>query len=188
MKTILLSYNEVQSIARKAARGAGFPHGAADDIGQAAVWLSARGVDAISVVVGTLAVQGVSVVLDGFAAIDALCCGERDDVPLLGGAESLLLLGFAGAAARETGLRLSLDFGGGDSLSLTRLRDAAQLAPATLRLMPGCEDLDGDVARRPAAIDAEAYAAALVLAAKTYVPASDLSRTRGAGAGTTDND
>ena len=33
-----------------------------------------------------------------------------------------------------------------------------------------------------------ACAAALALAARTYVPASDVSRAKGAGAGTTDND
>lgn len=191
MTTVLLSYNEVQTLARKAASGAGLPHGIAEDIGQAAVWLSARGVDAIRVVVAALADHWPAI-LAGQAAIDALCCGETEEVALDDRDCGLLLIGLAGAAAMNAGLGLAVRLGNGDVVPLMRGSDVVDRIPSAvaLRLL---SDAVGDVsacfgARRPAATDAEAYAAALGLAAKTYVPASELSRVQGAGAGTTDND
>ncbi|MDX3974911.1 DUF3726 domain-containing protein [Shinella sp.] len=192
MTTILLSYNEVQSVTRKAASGAGLPHGAADDIGHAAAWLSARGVDAVRTVVDALGddERGRQAILRDQAAIDALCCGETEQVLLRDRNYGLLLIGLAGAAAMETGLNLAVQQVDGDVVPLARLSDAGGMLSAmkTLRLLP---DNDAPVCSgslRPMATDAVAYAAALGLAARTYVPASDLSRARGAGAGATDND
>ncbi len=45
-KTITLSQNETESLCMKAARGAGFSWGLAEEAGFAAGWLAARGVDA----------------------------------------------------------------------------------------------------------------------------------------------
>jgi hypothetical protein len=192
MTTILLSYNEVQSLARKAASGAGLPHGVAEEIGHAAVWLSARGVDAIRIVVDALGdeAQGRQAVLRDQAAIDALCCGEIEQVLSTDQAHGLLLIGLAGAAAMDTGLNLAVQQGNGDVVPLARVSDAAGLPPTmrTLRLLPDDDAPACSGSPRPTATDAAAYAAALGLAARTYVPASDLSRAQGAGAGTTDND
>lgn len=190
--TILLSYNEVQSLTRKAAGGAGLPHGMAEDIGRAGAWLSARGVDAVGIVVAALGddARGGQALLLGQAAIDALCCGEIEHVSLQGRKESTLLIGLAGVAAMETGLNIGLEHGNGDVVPLAGVSNASGLMTDTraLRRLP-----DGDASAcsgtpRPAATDAVAYAAALALAARTYVPATDFSRARGAGAGTTDND
>lgn len=192
MTTILLSYNEVQSLARKTACGAGLPHGVADDIGHAAVWLSARGVDAIRIVVEALGDHacGAQAVLRDQAAVDALCCGETGQVSLQDREHGLLLIGLAGAAATNAGRNLAARLANGNVLPLAQVSDARDLIPdlKALSLLPD----DGEPFRpgspRPAATDAAAYAAALGLAARTYVPASDISRARGAGAGTTDND
>ena len=129
MTTILLSYNEVQSLARKAASGAGLPHGVAEEIGHAAVWLSARGVDAIRVVVDALGdeAQGRQAVLRGQAAIDALCCGETEQGLPEDQAYSLLLIGLAGAAAMDTGLNLTVQQGNGDVAPLARVSDVGGL-------------------------------------------------------------
>ncbi|MCR6502438.1 DUF3726 domain-containing protein [Shinella sp. CPCC 101442] len=193
MTTILLSYNEVQSVTRKAANGAGLPHGVAEDIGLAAVWLSARGVDAIGTVVEAFAegVEPPQSIFDALAAVDALCSAAVNVVPLPDRASGLLILGLGGTAALDMGLGIALDRGDGDVVPLARLSDATGPIPsvAVLRRLPG-EDAATEFlgAPRPAATDAKAYAAALALAARTYVPASELSRTQGAGAGTTDND
>lgn len=181
--TILLSYNEIQSVARKAGSGAGLPYGVAEAVGHAAVWLSARGIDAVSTVVAALA-DGAAI-LDGLAAIDALSAGETRRVALSDDAAGLLLLGLAGAAMQGE-IAFGLDRGQGGVVPLAGLRDISLSLPAVL-----CRVREGGSAAatpRPAACDAAAYAAALALAAKTYVPASELSRTLGAGAGTTDND
>lgn len=181
--TILLSYNEVQSTSRKAASGAGLPYGVAEAIGHAAAWLSGRGVDAVSVVVAALA-DGPAI-LDGLAAIDTLAAGETAHVALKDDSAGLLLLGLAGAAMQQE-VAFALDRGRGGIVLLAGLRDVSLALPALL-----CRAREGGVASttpRPAASDTEAYATALALAAKTYVPASERSRTLGAGAGTTDND
>lgn len=194
MTTILLSYNEVQSVARKAASGAGLPHGVAEDIGQAAAWLSARGVDAVGAVVEALAdgVEGRPAIFDALAAVDALCSAAANVVPLQDRASGLLMLGLAGTAAMDIGVGVAVDRGDGDVVRLARLTDATRPMPSVtvLRRVPddGAADAEFSSAARPAATDAKAYAAALALAARTYVPASELSRIQGAGAGTTDND
>ena len=192
MTTILLSYNEVQSLARKAASGAGLPHGVAEEIGHAAVWLSARGVDAIRIVVDALGdeARDRQAVLRDQAAIDALCCGETEQVLPADQAYGFLLIGLAGAATMGTGLNLAVQQGNGDVVPLARVSDAGGLLPTmkTLRLLPDDDAPACSGTTRPTATDATAYAAALSLAARTYVPASDLSRAQGAGAGTTDND
>jgi len=192
MTTILLSYNEVQSLARKTACGAGLPHGVADDIGHAAVWLSARSVDAIRIVVEALGDDacGVQTILRDQAAVDALCCGETRQVSLQDREHGLLLIGLAGAAATNAGLNLAVQLGYLDVVPLAQVSDARDLIRdlKALSILPD----DGEPVRpgspRPAATDTAAYAAALGLAARTYVPASDFSRAQGAGAGTTDND
>lgn len=186
---ILLSYNEVLSTTRKAASGAGLPHGVAEEIGHAAVWLSARNVDAVGIVVRALSGNGPQSILTGLATVDALCCGEGSEEAVLESADcSLLLLALAGVASGNAGLSLAIQREDGSLLSL----DAACLEPAAarlrlVRLREGAAD-DVALSPRPAATSEAAYAAALALAAKTYVPASDLSRAMGAGAGTTDND
>lgn len=190
MSDILLSYNEVSSTARKAASGAGLPHGVAEEIGHAAAWLSARNVDAVGIVVRALSGNGPQSILAGLATVDALCCGEGPEEAALEGADcSMLLMALAGVAAENAGLSLAVKREDGSLLSLDAA--CACLEPATrLRLVRRGE---GDTSKetlspRPAATSEAAYAAALALAAKTYVPASDLSRAMGAGAGTTDND
>lgn len=188
--TILLSYNEIQSIARKAASGAGLPHGVAEEVGNAAAWLSIRGVDAISLVVDALAEgEGCAAILDGLGAIDELCAGGTGTVALDGDA-AVLLVGLAGAAAAERGDALGLDRDIGTIVPLACLNDVRSLSmPVVLCLVgEGAIASRVAVAPRPTATGAAAYAAALELAARTYVPASELSRTLGAGAGTTDND
>lgn len=189
MTTILLSYNEVQTLARKAACGAGLPHGVAEDVGQAAVWLSARGIDAVGVVIDALGSQAE--ILGDQSAIDALCCGETAEIAFEGRSCSLMLIGLAGAVAANTAMNLNLRYDGGvEPLALAA--NPAELAASALSLRLHSPP-DGGMpmprrSPRPAATDAAAYAAALGLAARTYVPASELSRAQGAGAGTTDND
>jgi len=189
MTTILLSYNEVQTLARKAACGAGLPHGVAEDVGQAAVWLSARGVDALAVVVDALG--SPTEVLVAQSAIDALCCGEAAEVAFEGRNCRLMLIGLAGAVAADAEMNLALRRDGGvEPLALVANPADLVLTALSLRLNPTA---DGGMpvprrSPRPAATDTIAYAAALGLAARTYVPASELSRAQGAGAGATDND
>lgn len=52
---MVLSLNEVQVTAKKAARGAGYPWGIAEEAGQAARWLCSHGLDGCAALAGVLA-------------------------------------------------------------------------------------------------------------------------------------
>ena len=170
-----LSANEVQSLAAKAAKGAGFPPGQAESFGRAAVLHLADGRDA----------RALSAALK-----------DPHDSPIL----RLALLGddiLAACTAMKGSAELTLN------------PDDAELALAYARLVPvrlkDCEltlrddqprlRVDADLgtpcrAKLPPRIDMpDALQAELQeLARKTYVPATEASRRRGAGAGLTDND
>lgn len=62
---MLCSLNEIQTLATKAARGAGLPWGLADEAGRAARWLEARGLAGLSALHSTL---------EGLSTQDWRCC------------------------------------------------------------------------------------------------------------------
>jgi hypothetical protein len=121
---IEMSLNEVETLAAKAARGAGLSWGGAEEIGRAARRIARSGGDWPSLVLGL-------------------------DSPAPG--------------------------------------DAALEAQVLARLETEMQALGEGTATR-AAVATAVLAALEVLAARTYVPASALSRVLGAGAGLTDND
>ena len=184
------SMNEVEALARKAARGAGFGWGHAEDAGRATRWLCQHGLD------GSAALARYLDALSGDLAcpirLGAALSDSRPDetkVELGTLAEPLLVLPFVADVARASqtdwvlrsatgwaclgpdgGARMSGELGG----PLTLIRDQAQ----------------GDVlppVRR--AVVTEAAAQILQrFAARTYAPATEESRLAGAGAGVSDND
>lgn len=207
------SLNEIEMVLRKAAAGCGFPHGLAEDIGRAGAWLCAQGRDGLGaglagVAAGRAAPGGIHydarekafadarVAWCGPSAVDLLQCVETGDMVRLTGIDApLLLVGFAGLAARDTGISLSFSNGcavlvGPGGLDM---RGAMPSAGADAALaVTGRPDRSGPGVHEPSQdgidIDAALWAEALALAARTYVPASDASRATGAGAGDIDND
>ncbi|MDW5317062.1 DUF3726 domain-containing protein [Rhizobium sp. PL01] len=209
MMQISLSFNEVQSSARKAAAGAGLAYGVAEDIGIAAAWLSARGIDGIAATIR--AVETVSpdrrkdiapasatrVAIEGLAAIDTLCAGKTGDSIVLDRVDApALLAGLAGVAAANLGLAIQLTFPNGQNLLLPHARDIAAALDGALEIdislmclgEIGNNPADQSLPARPHACDEIAYRKAMRLAARTHVPASEASRNRGAGTSKTDND
>lgn len=168
--------NEVGAMVAKAARGAGFPVGQAEDLGRVAVYLAASGGDCrlisaalqeepapVDVNWGTeaISVNAGPAILIGPIVCDAFALGCTR--AKLADAEQVLLicayLAQAGIAATVQGAEV--------------MRDAQGLEPGA----PG-----------PVEIADEDWAIWADLAARTYVPESDASRAAGAGAGLTDND
>lgn len=195
METVQLSYNEILNTARKAASGAGLAFGVAEEIGQAAVWLSRHGLDGLRIVIDAVDVPGCAQVLNGLSVIDLLQAHEDPPAREIDtGACALLILGLAGAAEATTGIRFAVRTG--PSTMALRNADktgllALQHAPViTLERLTGTGSDEPVHARmpRPPATDLATFNAASALAAKTYVPASEASRLTGAGAGTSDND
>lgn len=185
-----LSANEVQRLARKAATGAGAPAGLDDDAGRAAEWLELRGR------------RGLALLLEDLKAgcADADRCRPQRIEPdrlVFDDASSFLVGGVVadwalsgGAAARIEGVR-----------SVTAL--SAFLDPAGWRaesdgrdvqLMPGVARAN---AKAPSVADRllngvevedAVYDGLNEFARNTLVPASALSRSRGAGAEVDDNE
>ena len=205
------SLNEIDMTVRKAAVGSGWPWGLAEDIGRAAAWLCEYGEDGAGAALvalreeprpadmtmsdGAAAFASAQAAQAGPAALDLLAAGSGIDHVALQDLDSpLLLVGIAGVLTAEYRLTIEL---------LAGVKRFALVGPEGLQLsMHVCKPGASIVAQRttpnpplasvpivPALdINDEAWSAITALAARTYVPATDESRLRGAGAGLTDND
>lgn len=170
------SANEVSSLAQKAARGAGFPPGQAETFGRAAARHLASGGEA-DALTRALADPADSPILrlpllldDILRALEAT--GPTITLTLQPGDEAL-----AESYARLLPLRYT-------RCTVTREDDG--LPRLTLTADPGAAERPLLPPRIPA--PADLVDALGLLAAQTYVPASDASRSAGAGAGDIDND
>lgn len=202
------SYNEISMTVKKAALGAGLEYGLAEDVGRAAHWLCARGHDGVAIAhaaiisaAGETACRyrsgvfaGAHAATAGPSALDLARTGfpvelENLDVPLL-------LAGLAGAEAGMAAIRFHLTLGdndaivisaGGPDRALDTLQPGADVCVSAEPLAQTGQSAAGQDSAG-ADVDETTWNRIEALAAKTYVPASDASRTRGAGAGLTDND
>lgn len=200
------SLNEVESLFKCAAVGAGLPYGVAEDTATAAVCLILCGQDGAAVALAAFATgmqptqtqqQGKQRRLSGsgvgvcLAAVDALFAGA-EEVRIDNVEAPLLLAGFAAAAANDYGAVIRLAFSNATIFTARpgELQTAAALPPpggqVTLTQTPATTA----VLRRPARIEIDDWHwhALQQLAAQIYVPANAASRETGAGAGLTDND
>ena len=150
---VTFAFNELESLLKKAAIGAGFSVGHAMAIASAGVWLGRRGFPVCDIVCraiaggpresvmrsvnGDMVFEAARVGVDGVAGIDLLLAGlARDVVTLEGLDEPRLLVGLAGMAAsapgmsprpREVELSRSVERSGTNRARLAR----AQMTPAS---------------------------------------------------------
>ena len=208
-----LSLNEVEALAKKATRGAGYPWGLAEEAAKATRWLCERDVDGCSELAGLLE-QSDGSDLSHWSPVDEgttwvprgkkLCpiitgAALSDRANDLRSAElrikrvehPLLLAPFAGWSARhlETTVALAWDetvvCTDGHDLSI---EGSASDGSGDVTVLTG-----GDMARpnqrrtrsEPRSGDFDALNR---FAQKTYAPATEESRLKGAGAGLSDND
>lgn len=208
------SLNEIEALSRKAARGAGFTWGQAEEIGKAVRWLEAHRLPGAQTLAAYLQARQTSdsekmqpdldteparapggaicPVLAGLMLSDGLGDGPR--IVLEGMRAPLLLLPFlaAAAAARGTAISLSLDgaelcLGADETLRATAMPGSAAVADVTLHFA----DTQRGTLVQPglrSACPADAAETLNGFAAHTYAPATEESRLAGAGAGLTDND
>ena len=207
------SLNEIEMVLRKAAAGCGYPFGLAEDIGRAGAWLCAQAQDGVAAGLAglasgeagpcrtryepeTMTFAAARVAWCGPSAVEfALCADVGDAIGLTGLDAPLLLVGFAGIAARDTGISLSFSNGcdalvwPGGLVMRGPMPSAGVDATVAVTGEPGCFRLGvQEPSQDGIYIDAALWAVALALAARTYVPASETSRATGAGAGDIDND
>jgi hypothetical protein len=192
---IELSLNEVEMLSAKAARGAGFSWGLAEDIGRAARRIAVEDENWAPALLGLLET------MQSFAPPDPARAarwrkGEADvpaerplcpirtaalllDDPPEAGAMPLTILDVGLPAWLGAMLRRS---------NLSVARPAAALTPRTDVVIEHRDEAGLSVAGRRGAIDQRTLAALNAFAARTYVPESERSRVRGAGGGRVDDE
>lgn len=209
---IELSLNEVEMLAAKVARGAGFSWGLCDDIGKCARALAAGRLpwapsllalaqDASALVAPTLSLSAGPAILP--AASGSRLCPVRagaliaDSPHLVTSplridhvAHPLWLVGFA--VLWNTPRTVSWHGAYADvrdGVIAAQADDGGWLAPnaiVTVGTAPG--DVREPDRRRRAVVDAKVFEALGAIAARTYVPASASSRATGAGGSRTDDE
>lgn len=201
-----LSLAEIDALCRKAARGAGCPWGMAEEAGKAARWLASHGLPGPEALAALLdaprtcrcgkdeQAPGCSLALGAQLSDEAeaiVCHGARFGAV----AQPLLMLAQAGQAAAALGMPVALQWTGfhaicvPDGLSL----EHAQTQDTAVAADVACTPALPPASVRPPATGARAVAPAALdrlerLAAVTYAPATDASRTSGAGAANLDTE
>jgi Protein of unknown function (DUF3726) len=217
MTTIVVSLNEVESTVRKAFRGAGYHWGEAEEAGKAAVWLVRRKLPVMQPLLrllrsldGPIASRRPVVGDTIWRAAGGRLCPVLTGIVLADSATDLrngseirfenlllpqLLTPFAALAAKQSQLNISVHWhgnrivvqGGGYRGDLANAEDqatallTAQSPSSTFETMATGEG-------KTLNIESEHWGELNRFAGETYVPASERSRTAGAGAGLTDND
>ena len=208
-----LSLNEIEATAKKAARGAGYPWGLAEEAGKATRWLCSHDVDGC----GTLAelleqVDGKDIAgwlpntgHGPWAAKDGILCplatgaaisDYAHEIPASGillevVASPMLLVPFAALLAQEIERPVTVAIGVLDVCTDGEGLSAADLPPhspsaASICIGGAIEQTRKSLQR--ASPDPDTWEVLLAFAHRTYAPATEESRLRGAGAGLSDND
>lgn len=191
-----VSLNEVDALAKKAVRGAGYAWGIAEDAGKAVRWLCARDVDGCAALARFLdgpEREGLCPLTAGVALSDAAEGLWAAPLQLQGVLQPVLLVPFAGMAARAVDSWVSVEWDGaqvwtdGTALSVAG-HVAGSRSDVTVALGRGPSS--GALRRRVsrAAPTAATQDVLLRFAHLTYAPATEASRLSGAGAGVSDND
>ncbi|WP_306045647.1 DUF3726 domain-containing protein [Nioella sp. MMSF_3534] len=208
------SLNEIEALSRKAARGAGYSWGLAEEAGRAVRWLEARGLPGAQALVDHLkrvdgqdlasftpdaddwtAPDGTACpILAGTMLADGMAGSGPDPITLPDLASPLLLLPFlswmATAQGRTVGIGVAdtaVTLSPEGTLTQTKDIPSPVSAPVTLRF--GVDPAGDTVAEGlRSACSADTVAALNSFAHRTYAPATEESRLAGAGAGLTDND
>jgi hypothetical protein len=215
---VALSLGEVESLARKAAKGAGYPWALADAAGAAARGVAGLGGDPSAALLSLFARIAAGPALRDFAPqapsgdwqarggvlcpiqAGALMVDLARDFPDSGQAlrevwAPALILAAAADVARLSSLSLTVAWRGG---LVTLGEDGAALSKGVAKLLaeevadlyihPGGDPLTPAAPARRAWIAPDRLARLEAFAARTYAPATEASRTAGAGAGLSDND
>lgn len=204
------SFNEIEATLMKAAVGGGLPHGVAVDAARAGVWLCRHGQDGVGSVLSALRQADDVAVLSGhdgqvvweggaviacLVAIDAVQSGTDGDGVRVRGLHSIdFLIGHASVVAQDRSLEFILRTPAGDLRIAGAWPDTGPVQIADGEEISVC--LAAGEPAQPAMtqfaatshVPLSAWQKALALAARTYVPSSQASRERGAGAGLIDND
>lgn len=176
------SLNEVDAMAKRAVRGAGYDWGVAEDMAQAVRWLCARDLDGIGALARALS-AGIEI-MPLMALIDT---GGRREISH----DPLLTLACGALHARQSGQVLRVDWGTAGAVTDGKdveISGDMPPGPAPAGITSGGPSIaarDTTTRVQPKPAD---WAILARFAHKTYAPATEDSRRLGAGAGVSDND
>lgn len=168
--------NEIAGLVQKAARGAGFPVGQAEDLGRVAVFLAGTG--------GSVA-PVTAALLEPVSEVDV--SWHDESIEVIQGPAALIgpivcdafAMGFSSAVLADTAHAALVGAFLAQSGVAPEWAGNTVTASDNTILKPAC---------KPVAIPRDDWQIWQDLAAKTYVPETENSRRAGAGAGLTDND
>ena len=206
------SLNEIELMARKAAVGAGWAGGLAEDAGRAAAWLCSHGYDGVQAAHASInagpqelsvehtqtgiVFQQAQAARAGPSVLDLMADGGVIDHAILLNVDCpVMVLGLAGTLSAQYGTAVGLEFANGTQAHMApeghQISGEIVCAPCDVRVRritwPSLPVKPTDAATGYD-VNEGIWAKLESLAAKTYVPATDESRRRGAGAGLIDND
>ena len=201
------SLNELEVSARKAASALGWPFGLAEEFGRATIWSAVHLPGAIPSLLdlaelgygpancnrtGRTATFKSSGAASAIAAFDLLAAGVCNRVIFRSACRPKGLLGFGGSASNAFGTAFTVECG------RDRATVSGDLCHLTGPLPRNCQlsievaaSVDGSRLRPPkdgVAVDAAVWRRLETLAARFLVPATEMSRRKGAGAGIVDTD
>ena len=209
---MLVSSNEIDQTARKACVASGLGHDRAADLAAAAVWLLRMDHDGASALAAMLNEGGFTLpiaadttggvlhcnptrpALEGIAAIDWLIAEGREGVIRLEGlVHPVMMLGLLGNAASSHRLAFSIDTENDDAIPLivtasSGLHDAGMLPEILTLRLADAPQRTGPQQAGHLNVEERTWKRLSAMAYKTYVPSSEASRLKGAGAGLVDND
>lgn len=182
-----ISLNEVEAQAKKAARGAGYSWGMAEDAGKATRWLCAQSVDGVAALAALLkdAPDAESCALTQGARLSDRAMLERSDSPALHRiTQPILLMPFVASMARQKQVPQELRWDGGhaqtDGTSLWLSGDAPDQAELVI-VTPCTVSHPFRIPHSRANPAPEAWRVLSECAHRTYAPATEESRRLGAG-------
>ena len=204
--------NEVEATAKRAARGAGYDWGLAEEAAKATRWLCAQGLDGAAVLAGLLeagyasernahvpqdlkgdwlAAAPLCPLATGAALSD--CAARLQDTPRKMGpvTRPAMILPFAAMAARQLGACVTVEGEGFQAVtdgSGLHIEGTLPETSGALTIRAAGSLANANPSHTRAEPEEAAWAVLNRFAHKTYAPATEESRLLGAGAGLSDND
>lgn len=204
--------NEVEAMAKRASRGAGYPWGLAEEAAKATRWLCAQHVDGCAELAGLLEADLAATLRDhrpttldkdwqGQGALCPLSTGAtlsdfaaraaQEPVIMRAVMRPALLLPFTAYVARKTGGCFTITCEGSVAITDGQSLELARPFPSnaeTLTIRAGGHLIDQPAWASRATPAAGVWNTLSQLAHRTYAPATEESRLLGAGSGLSDND
>lgn len=192
---MILSLTELESLSKRAARGAGFSWGMAEEAGKATRWLAMHGLPSAHVLAQLLQARAAGLTDQCPLTLGAQIADSNTTTAQVEVRQPLLILPFIAAVAQQSkttigitapGIAASVTFVG--NLFVTDENPIADTAPQTVSIAPATPSGQPYTPQSRTTVSARDFAILQEFEMQTFAPATEASRLAGAGAGVSDND